>query len=149
MSANLSSQRITDRLAVVRGMNERGSTRRRGFWPLALLWLPVGVVTTTAFHFMLEMTPSEMTGMWLPMVMAAAPSLIVVAPCGLPLALACRRLWWLGFRRAAWGVGVALGTVTVAALLLPGLLGPLAIVVTAVVFSLPVWIAALWLARRG
>ena len=149
MSANLSSQRITDRLAVVRGMNERGSTRRRGFWPLALLWLPVGVVTTMAFRFMPEMMPSEMTGMWLPMVMAAAPSLIVVGPCGLPLALACRRLWWLGFRRAAWGVGATLGTVTVAASILAGLLGPLAIVVAAAVFSLPVWIAALWLARRG
>ena len=56
--------------------------------------------------------------MWLPMVLMAAPSLIVVAPCGLPLALACRRLWWLGFRRAAWSVGAALGTVTVAASLL-------------------------------
>ena len=81
MSANFSSQRITDRLGVVRGMNERGSTKRRGFWPLALLWLPVGVVTTTAFRFMPERTPSEMTGMWLPMVLMAAPSLIVVAPC--------------------------------------------------------------------
>ena len=90
-------------------MNERESTKRRGFWPLALLWLPVGVVTTTAFRFMPERTPSEMTGMWLPMVLMAAPSLIVVAPCGLPLALACRRLWWLGFHRAAWGVGAALG----------------------------------------
>ena len=149
MSANLSSQHITDRLAVVRDMNERESTRRRGFWPLALLWLPVGVVTTTAFHFMLEMTPSEMFGMWLRMVLAAAPSLVFVAPCGLPLALACRRLWWLGFRRAAWGVGSGLATVTVAASLLPGLLGPLAIVVAAVVLSLPVWIAALWLTRRG
>ena len=149
MSTNFSSQRITDRLAVVRDMNERESARRRGFWPLALLWLPVGVVTTTAFHFMLEMTPSEMFGMWLPMVLAAAPSLIVVAPCGLPLALACRRLWWLGFRRAAWGVGAGLGAITVAVSLLTGLLGPLAIVVAAVVLSLPVWIAALWLARRG
>ena len=90
-------------------MNERESTKRRGFWPLALLWLPVGVVTTTAFRFMPERTPSEMTGMWLQMVLMAAPSLIVVAPCGLPLALACRRLWWLGFHRAAWGVGAALG----------------------------------------
>ena len=149
MSANLFSQRITDRLAVVRDMNERESARRRGFWPLALLWLPVGVVTTTAFRFMPEMMPSEMTGMWLPMVMTAAPSLIVVAPCGLPLALACRRLWWLGFRRAAWGVGAGLGAITVAVSLLTGLLGPLAIVVAAVVLSLPVWIAALWLARRG
>ena len=59
----------------MRGMNERGSTKRRGFWPLALLWLPVGVVTTTAFRFMPERTPSEMTGMWLPMVLMAAPSL--------------------------------------------------------------------------
>ena len=59
MSANRSSQRITDRLGSVRGMNERGFPRRRGFWPLALLWLPVGVVTTTAFRFMPEMTPSE------------------------------------------------------------------------------------------
>ena len=70
-------------------MNERESARRRGFWPLALLWLPVEVVTTTAFRFMLEMTPSEMFGMWLPMVLAAASSLVVLAPCGLPLALAC------------------------------------------------------------
>ena len=99
----------------MRGMNERVSTKRWGFWPLALLWLPVGVVTTTAFRFMPERTPSEMTGMWLPMVLMAAPSLIVVAPCGLLLALACRRLWWLGFHHAAWGVGAALGTVTVAA----------------------------------
>ena len=113
-------------------MNERESARRRGFWPLALLWLPVEVVTTTAFRFMLEMTPSEMFGMWLPMVLAAAPSLVVLAPCGLPLALACRRLWWLGFHHAAWGVGVALGAITVAVSLLAGLLGPLAIVVAAV-----------------
>ena len=149
MSANLSSQRIMDRLGGVRGMNGRGSTRRRGFWPLALLWLPVGVVTTTGFRFTPEVTPSEMFGMWLPMALTAAPSLIITAPCGLPLALACRRLWWLGFRRAAWGVGAGLGAITVAVSLLAGLLGPLAIVVAAVVLSLPVWIAALWLARRG
>ena len=149
MSTNLSSQRITDRLAVVRDMNERETARRRGFWPLALLWLPVGVVTTTAFRFTPERMPSEMAEMWLPMVMAAAPSLVFVAPCGLALALACRRLWWLGFHHTAWGVGAGLGAITVAVSLLAGLLGPLAIVVAAVVLSLPVWIAALWLARRG
>ena len=149
MSANLSSQRIADRLAVVRDMNERESTRRRGFWPLALLWLPVGIVTTTAFRLTPEMAPSEMFGVWLPMALMAAPSLIVTAPCGLPLALACRRLWWLGFQHAAWGVGAGLGAITVAVSLLAGLLGPLAIVVAAVMLSLPVWIAALWLARRG
>ena len=130
-------------------MNERGSTRRRGFWPLALLWLPVGVVTTTAFRFTPERTPSEMFGMWLPMALIAAPSLVVLAPCALPLALACRRLWWPGFHHAAWGVGAGLGAIAVAVSLLAGLLGPLAIVVAAVVLSLPVRIAALWLARRG
>ena len=35
----------------------------------------------------------------------AVPSLVFVAPCGLPLALGCRRLWRLGFRRAAWWAG--------------------------------------------
>ena len=75
------------------------------------------------------------------MVMTVAPSLIVTAYCGLPLALACRRLWWLRIRRTCLGVGAGLGTVTVAASILAGMLGSLAIVVAAAVFSLPVWIA--------
>lgn len=86
--------------------------------------------------------------MMLPTLLAAAGSLVLVAPCGLPLALACRRLWRLGYPRAAWGWGIGLGAVTVLATLVAGLLGPVAIVVYAVVLSLPVWIAALVLARR-
>ena len=62
-----------------------------------------------------------------------------VAPCGLPLALGCRRVWRLGYRRGAWWAGTGLGAVTVAASLLAGLLGPLAIAVYAAVISLPVW----------
>ena len=75
--------------------------------------------------------------------------LVFVAPCGLPLALGCRRLWHLGYRRGAWWAGIGLGAVTVAASLLAGLLGPLAIAIYAAVISLPVWIAWWWLARRS
>ena len=68
---------------------------------------------------------------------------------GLPLAVGCRRLWRAGYRRAAWWVGIGLGAVTVAASLLAGLLGPLAIAVYAAVISLPVWIVSWWLAWRN
>lgn len=76
-------------------------------------------------------------------------SLAPLVACGLPLALGCRRLWRLGYRRGAWTAGVALGVVTAAATLPAGLLGPVVITVCAVVLSLPVWIAWWWLARRG
>ena len=46
---------------------------------------------------------------------AAAGSLVLVAPCGLPLALGCRRLWRMRRRRAAWVAGICLGAGTVAA----------------------------------
>ena len=130
-------------------MKERGYTGYRGFWPLALLWLPAGIVATVVIHLMLDTAQPREIEMWLPMVLMAAPSLIVIGPCGLPLALACRQLWRLGFRRAAWATGAVLGAVIVAASLLAGVLGPLVIVVPAAVLSLPVWVAALWLAWRG
>ena len=72
-----------------------------------------------------------------------------VRACGLPLALGCRRLWRLGYRRGAWTTGVALGAVTVAVTLPAGLLGPVATAVCAVLLSLPIWIALWWLAWRG
>ena len=67
---------------------------------------------------------------------------------GLPLTLRCRRLWWLGYRRGAWLVGTVLGAATVAASLVAGLLGPVAIAVYAVMLSVPVWIAWFWLVPR-
>ena len=79
----------------------------------------------------------------------AASSLIVAAVCGLPLALACRRLGRLGHPRPAWIAGIVLGIATVAAVLPAGLLGPPGIAIVAVVLSLPVWIAAFWLGRRA
>ena len=79
----------------------------------------------------------------------SAVALLLVAPCGLPLALGCRRLWRLGYRSTAWTAGVVLGVVTVAASLVAGLLGPVAIFMCALVISLPAWIAGWWLARRA
>ncbi len=113
------------------------------FWLLALLWLPAGLVLQAVFRFGGTAEP-----LMLQTLPAAAGSLVLVAPCGLPLALACRRIWRLGYPRAAWAWGLGLGVVTVLATLVAGLLGPVAIVVYALVLSLPMWIAAPAVARR-
>lgn len=130
-------------------MEEQSWIVRRGFWLLALLWLPAGVVLQAAVRFLPETEAPAEPGMWVAAVVMSASSLVVVAPCGLPLALACRRLWRLGYRRTAWYAGIALGALTVTASVFAGLLGPLAIVAGAVLLSLPVWMAWWWLARRG
>ena len=118
---------------------------RCGFWPLALLWLPAGVGVQAAVRFGASAGAFAGPGE----AMAALGSLAFLAPCGLPLALGCRRLWRLRYRRAAWTTGIGLGAATVAATLFAGLLGPVAIAVWAALLSLPAWIAWLWLARRG
>ena len=125
------------------------STRPWRFWALALLWLPGGTVATALVRFAPGLALSEL-GPWLAMMVTdGGPMLVSTAPCGLPLALGCRRLWRLGYRRGAWAAGIGLGTVTVAVSLPAGLLGPIAIAVCAVVLSLPVWGVWWWLARRG
>ncbi|MXY41560.1 MAG: hypothetical protein F4Y62_17380 [Rhodospirillaceae bacterium] len=126
-------------------MDGRAWIARRGFWPLALLWLPAGVAAQAALRF----GPSAGAFADSGEAMAALGSLAVTVPCGLPLALGCRRLRRLGYRRAAWAAGIALGVLTVWATVVAGLLGPVAIAICAAVLSLPVWIAWLWLARRG
>lgn len=128
-------------------MSRTKSTGRWGFWALALLWLPAGVVATAVARF--GGGQAAEPGMWLATLPAMAGSLAPVAPCGLPLALGCRRLWRLGCRRGAWMAGTGLGAATVAASLVAGLLGPMAIALYAVTLSAPVWIAWYWLARRG
>ena len=129
-------------------MEERGWIARHGFWPLALPWLPAGVCVQAAVRFLPGAGPFGEPHLW-PAVVAAAGSLVLVAPCGLPLALGCRRLWRLGYRAGAWWAGIALGTVAVAASVFAGLLGPVAIAACAAVFSLPVWIGWRWLARNA
>ena len=123
--------------------------RRRGFWLLAPLWLPAGIVASAIVRIVGGPEPLADQAMWTPMVLMAAQSLIFVAPCGLPLALASRWLWRLGYRRAAWSAGVGLGAVTVLSSLIAGLLGPLGIAAYAAILSLPVWLAAWWLSRVG
>ena len=115
---------------------------RPGFWLLALLWLPAAIALTAVFRFAGDAPPGFELAV-------ALLSLAPVTLCGLPLALACRRLWRLGYRRAAWAAGAGLGAASAAAALAAGLLGPLAIAVASVLLSLPAWLAAFVLGRRG
>ena len=123
-------------------MNERQAFLQYRFWLLALLWLPAAVAATAAVRFAGGPLASADFG-------PALLSLVPVAFCGLPLALACRRLRRLGYRRTAWVAGAGLGAATVAASLPAGLLGPLAIAVSAILISLPAWAAAFLLSRPG
>jgi len=129
-------------------MDERSWIVRNGFWVLALLWLPAGVVAQAAVRFSPDAGLPGDPHFW-PAALTAAGSLVLAAPCGLPLALGCRRLWRLRYRRAAWVAGIGLGAVTVFASLVAGLLGPVAIAVYAIVLSLPIWGSWWWLVRRG
>ena len=131
------------------GMEERGWIERHGFWPLALLWLPAGVAARAVVRFLMATAAPPDPGMWVAAVPMAAASLVVLAPCGLPLALGCCRLWRLGYRRGAWWIGITLGSITVAASVFAGLLGPAAIAIGALIFSLPVWGVWWWLAYNG
>ena len=121
---------------------------RNGFWLLALLWLPAGVVAQAAVRFPASAGLPRDPYFW-PELLSAAGSLAILVPCGLPLALGCRRLRRLGYWRGAWLAGIGLGVVTVAVSVVAGLLGPVAVAVCAIVLSLPVWAAWWWLVRRG
>ena len=126
-------------------MDGQGWIARHGFWPLALLWLPAGVAAQAAVRF----EPSTVGFADSGEAMTVLVSLAVTVPCGLPLALSCRRLWRLGYRRGAWAAGIGVGALTIPATVFAGLLGPVAIAVSAAVLSLPVWLAWWWLARHG
>ena len=114
--------------------------RKSLFWIWALAWLPAGVVIVSVARSGPGFQPLEQ----MPMVFMAAPmallSLIPVAPCGLPLALAWRQIQRLGHPRAAWAAAVVLAPLTAFASLFAGLLGPVAIAVYAAVLSVPAWI---------
>ena len=114
--------------------------RKSLFWIWALAWLPAGVVIVSVARS----GPGFQTLEQMPMVFMAAPmallSLIPVAPCGLPLALAWRQIQRLGHPRAAWAAAVVLAPLTAFASLFAGLLGPVAIAVYAAVLSVPAWI---------
>lgn len=105
----------------------------------SLLWLPAGIAVTGLFR---NSGLPEEPGLWPMMALMMAQSLIVIAPCGLPLTLACRRLWRRGYPRTAWAAMAVLAPITVGVSLFAGLLGPIAIALYAAVLSLPVWITA-------
>ena len=107
------------------------------------------MVAQALVRFGPETVPHAGPGLSAAMLPMLAGSLVLVAPCGLPLALGCRRVWLLGYRRGAGWAWIGLGAVTVAASVVAGLLGPVAIAVYAVVLSLPVWATWWWLAHRG
>ena len=130
-------------------MDDRGLFNGRGFWALALLWLPAGVVAQALVRFLPETGPQAGAGLSPAMLPMLVGSLVLVAPCGLPLALGCRRVWRLGYRRGAGWTWIGLGVLTVAASVVAELLGPVAIALYAIVLSLPVWAGWWWLAHRG
>ena len=112
-----------------------------GFYLAALLWLPAGLVLQAAIRFgSMSLHPADLV--------PAAMSLLICAPLGLPLPLACRWLHRKGYPRTAWATMIVLGLVTVVVALFAGLLGPIAIAIGAVLLSLPVWIAAALLPRK-
>lgn len=110
------------------------------FWIWALAWLPAGVVFVSLTRDGAAFMPLESLSMMLMAVPMAFLSLIPVAPCGLPLALAWRQIQRLGHPKAAWAAAAVLGPLTAFASLFAGLLGPVAIALYAAVLSVPAWI---------
>ena len=102
---------------------------RRDFWLVALLWLPIGIAATTVVR-----------GFGLPLDPLAWLSLVVIAPCGLPLAFAWSAIHGLGSPRMAWAVCGSFALASVVLSLYAGLLGPIAVAAYAIVLSLPAWV---------
>ena len=102
---------------------------RARFWLAALLWVPMGIAATAVIR-----------GFGLPLEPQAWLSLLVIAPCGLPLAFAWSALRNLGYPGTAAAVCGVLAVATIVLSLFAGLLGPVAIAAYAIVASLPAWI---------
>ena len=63
----------------------------------------------------------------------------MISPCGLPLALAWKKIRCVGHPAVAWMAFAVLAPATTASSLFAGLLSPVAIAVYAVVISAPAW----------
>jgi len=110
------------------------STRGTGFWLLALLWLPVLVIGAILIKVLPHLgTSPSADGLWMSLLpLAVVPmgesqlwvrflpmfaiALFVFSPAGLAVALPCRELRRLGYRRASWTVGAATALTTAALL---------------------------------
>lgn len=124
-------------------------TRTAVFWIWALAWLPLGIVIVTLVRAGVGFMAPGSLPMTLMSMPAAVLSLIPVVPCGLPLALAWRKIRRLGHTEAAWASVAVLAPLTAFATLFAGLLGPIAIAVYAAVLSVPAWVVYAILRRRG
>ena len=112
----------------------REKIRKRAFWTSSLLWLPAGILWVEALR----------TGSVERLVTTLAVfELLPAAPCGLPLALACRSLARRGYPGAACMAWVVPGACAAA-----GLLGPLPVALQALAACLPVQAMAWGLERH-
>ena len=100
------------------------TSRGRGFVLFSLFWLPAGLVAVSAVRGMPVITLLEPQA-WL--------SLAMIAPCGLPLALAWKKIRCVGHPAVAWMAFAVLAPATAASSMFAGLLGPVAIAAYAVV----------------
>lgn len=107
----------------------------------ALLWLPAGIALSGVIRgFSLPADPE----IWI--------SLIPAAPAGLPLAIACRLIHRQNMPGLAWANFVILAPVSAFVALFAGLLGPIGIILGAVVVSLPAFGSfgfAYWKTKRS
>ena len=104
---------------------------------LSLVWLPAGIVLQSLSRgFDLQLDPNYL--------MSLAP----VAPMGLLLVFPCWRLIRKGYRRLGIILLVILGGVSVFAVTLWGLLGPIGMLAAAAASSLPAWIVLVVTALR-
>ena len=103
------------------------------FVALALAWLPLGILAISLLRGLTFL--SEPAAL-----LSALPSLVVAAPFGLPLALACRQIHRLPRPRTAWVAFALLAPLTTLASIAAGLLGPIGIALYAIVLSLPAWL---------
>ena len=99
------------------------------FLLISLLWLPIGVLAFSVFR-----------GVLWPLESHAWMSLVVLSPFGLPLALACRKLWLRGHPIVSAVAFLLLAPLTSSSSIFAGLLGPVAIAVYAAIISTPAWL---------
>ena len=114
-----------DRECRVRGLDPRrgacmgtawktaGSREDGGSGRMALLWLPAGVVATAMVRFLPETVSPEAAGMRLQMLRCRRGRWSSSRPAACRWRSDADRVWRLGYRRAAWAAGIALGAVTV------------------------------------
>ena len=103
------------------------------FIAFALAWLPLSIMAISLLRRLAFLgDPATL--------LTALPPLVVTAPFGLPLALACRLIHGLPRPRMAWTAFAVLAPITAAASIVAGLLGPIGIAIYAAVLSLPAWL---------